>query len=354
MKTSIHKLLTMYVGSLCPFFLTQIFRIIHSNYNKEKLSLYNRMAFPAEYFVALVILLVVVVLAYNRRKPQVPKEDFINFPGMKPTLWWFVDDENNARSWLDFGGRNTTEPNRGYLQVALESLRKTQGDDFNIKPLIGRDAVLSVIQNAPSAAKRLPPALWRRWAISNLLNCHGGLAMDGDSTLTVGPSFKPYLTGVEAAAFGVTSDEPIVSPSTAFAPGPAPYVGWSAAPRHPAWAYAADIWGRLVNRGPQAWSSAEARRTYMYVFEAQRAKGLKVIREAEASRTPDGRPRDLEDLFGRVSEPADPKTALTPRAVYVPYDGDELARRFEFNWFLRMSPAQIKESELVWARLAGF
>jgi hypothetical protein len=92
----------------------------------------------------------------------------------------------------------------------------------------------------------------------------------------------------------------------------------------------------------------------MYVFEAQRAKGLKVIREAEASRTPDGRPRDLEDLFGRVSEPADPKTALTPRAVYVPYDGDELARRFEFNWFLRMSPAQIKESELVWARLAGF
>lgn len=312
------------------------------------------MAVPIEYMAALIGLLAVVILALNRRKPALPKEEFVNFPGMKPTLWWFVDDENNARSWLDFGGRNTTEPNRGYLAVALESLKKTQGDDFNIKPLIGRDAVLAQIKDAPADAKRLPPALWRRWTIANLLNCHGGLAMDGDSTLTVGPSFKPYLSGVEAAAFGITSDEAIVSPSTALAPGPNPYVGWSAKPQHPAWAHAADIWGRLVNRGAQAWSSAEARRTYMTVFEAQRAKGLQVIREAEASRIPDGRPRALEDLFGRVSEPVDPKTTLTPGAVYVPYDGDDLARRFEFNWFLRMSPQQIKESDLVWARLAGF
>jgi hypothetical protein len=312
------------------------------------------MAVPIEYIAALVGLLVVIVLALNRRKPTMPKEEFVNFPGLKPTLWWFVDDENNARSWLDFGGRSTTEPNRGYLQVSLESLKKTQGGDFNIRPLIGRDAVMAEIKGAPADAKRLPPALWRRWAIANLLNCHGGLAMDGDSTLTVGPSFKPYLSGVEAAAFGITADEAIVSPSTALAPGPAPYVGWAAAPRHPAWAHAADIWGRLVARGAQAWSSAEARRTYMTVFEAQRAKGLKVIREVEASRIPDGRPRALEDLFGRVSEPADPKTALTPGAVYVPYDGDDLARRYEFNWFLRLSPQQIKESDIVWARLAGF
>lgn len=312
------------------------------------------MAVRIEYLLALLGLLVVIILAMYRRKPSIPKEDFVNFPGLKPNLMWFVDDENNARSWLDFGGRNTTEPNRGYLQIALKRLRETQGGDFNIRPLIGRDAVLAQIKNAPADAKRLPPALWRRWAIANLLNCHGGLVIDGDSTLMVGPSFKPYLAGVAAAAFGITSDEAIVSPSTALAPGPAPYVGWASAANHPAWAHAADIWGRLVARGAQAWSSAEARRTYMTVFEAQRSKGLQVIREAEASRIPDGRPRALEDLFGRVSDPADPKTELTSGAVYVPYDGDELARRYEFNWFLRLSPQQIKESDLVWARLAGF
>ena len=312
------------------------------------------MAVAVEYVAALIGLLVVLILALNRRKPTVPAEDFVSLPGMKPTLWWFVEDENNARSWLDFGGRNSTEPNRGYLKVALEALRRTQGDDFDIKPLIGRDAVMSQIADAPSAAKQLPPALWRRWAIANLLNCHGGLAMDGDSTLAVGPRFKPLLAGVEAAAFGITPDEAIVNPTMALAPGPSPYAGWSASSKHPAWAHAATIWGRLVARGPQAWSSAEARREYMPVFETQRKLGLQVIREAEASRIPDGRPRALEDLFGRVSIPADPKTALTPGAVYVPYDGDDLARRFEFNWFLRMSPQQIKESDLVWARYAGF
>jgi len=313
----------------------------------------NRMAAKVEYIVALLTMLVVLVLALNRRKPAMP-EEFVSLPGMKPTLLWFIDDENNARGWLDFMGRNTTEPNRGYLKVALESLHRTQGDDFVIKPLIGRDAVLAQINGASKDAKRLPPALWRRWAVANLLRCNGGLVMDGDSTLAVGPSFKPLLAGVEAAAFGVTADEAIVSPSTAVAPGPSPYAGWAAAPQHPAWSYAASIWNKLVERGPHAWSSAEARRTYMPVFEVQRTKGLSVIREAEASRLPDGRPRVLEDLFGRVSLPADPKTSLTPGAVYVAYDGDDLIRRYEFNWFTRMSPAQIKESDLVWAHLAGY
>ena len=40
----------------------------------------------------------------------------------RPTLWWFVDDETNGRHWWDFGARNSREPNRGYLQVALEAL----------------------------------------------------------------------------------------------------------------------------------------------------------------------------------------------------------------------------------------
>lgn len=312
------------------------------------------MGLPSEYLVALVAVLIVVVLALMRRAPPKPQEDFRNFLEAKPTLWWFVDDEQNARSWLDFMGRKTLEPNRGYLQIALEAVRKTQGADYDIKPLIGRDAVLAEIPNAPAAAKQLPPALWRRYVSAALAASRGGLIMDGNSTLCVGPKLAPMLNGVDAAVFGITADEPIVSPSTAVAPGPAPYVSWAAKPRHPAWMHAADIWTRLILTGPQAWTSAEARRTYMTVFEAQKGLGIQVIRIAEAGRLPDGRPRQLEDLFGRVSEPADPKTALTPGAAYVSYDGDDLARRYEFNWFLRMSADQIKSSDLVWARLAGF
>jgi hypothetical protein len=308
------------------------------------------------YIVSLLLLLVVVVFAVMRRFPrELPPEDFGNpLLSSKPTLWWFVDTEPNARYWLDFTGRQTTEPNRGYLSIALDAVRRTQGADFDVKPLIGRDAVLAQIPGAPAAAKQLPPALWRRWAIANLLAANGGLVMDGNSTLCVGPSFKTSIGDSAAAVFGITSDEPIASPATALAPGPAPYVGWAAKPHHPAWRHAADVWNALVRRGPQAFTSAEARRTYMTVYEAQKTAGIDTIRIADGGRLPDGRVRQLEDLFGRVSEPADPKTSLIPGTVYVPYDGDDLSRRYEFAWFLRLSPQQIKESDLVWARLAGF
>lgn len=307
----------------------------------------------AEYIAVLGLLLLVVSFAILRRAPEKPRDEFIDFSLKKPTLWWFVDDEVNARGWLDFMGRNTTEPNRGYLQVALDAVRRTQAADFEIKPLIGRDAVLAQIPHANPQAKQLPTALWRRYAIANLLEAQGGLVMDGDSTLCVGPSFAPSIKNIDAAVFGITQDEPVASPDMALAPGPAPYVGWSRKSHHPAWSYASAIWNKLVAAGPQAWSSAEARRTYMTVFESQKSYGIQVVRSADGGRLPDGRPRQLEDLFGRVSEPADPKTQLTPNTVYVPYDSDALTRRFEFNWFLRMSPEQIRSSDLVWAELAA-
>ena len=49
------------------------------------------MAVQVEYIAALVGLLVVLILALNRRKPTLPPEDFVSLPGMKPTLWWFVE-----------------------------------------------------------------------------------------------------------------------------------------------------------------------------------------------------------------------------------------------------------------------
>lgn len=305
-----------------------------------------------ETIAAFVALLVVVTLALMRRTtPTLPPEDFVNLLEMKPILWWIVDVEPNSRNWLDFGGRKTTEPNRGYLQVALEAVRKTQGADFDVRPLIGRTAILAHIPAAPPHVAELPTALWRRYAVAALLDAQGGLVMDGASTLCVGPSLAPFVKGVDAAAFGISADEPVADAIAAAAPGPAPFVGWSAAAKHPAWAHAAAIWTKLVERGPQAWTSAEARRTYMTVFEAQKGLGLHVIRGAEAGRLLDGRPRVLEDLFGRVTEPVDPKMALTPGAAYISYDGDDLARRYEFNWFLRLSPKQISSSDFVWARL---
>lgn len=301
------------------------------------------------------LVIIAVLLSISRRRPPMPREDYMQVPKFlktKPKLYVFYDSEQNARHWWDFGARNSDLPNRGYTQVAHATLVRTQGADFDIVPLVGRKAVLDILPPAPSA-EMLPPALWRVWTIANICAKHGGLVMDGNSTLCVGPSFLPVVQPHAAAVFGVHPDEPVVSPATAVTPGPAPYVGWSATPGNFAWESAAKMWNELLKRGPQAWTAAIARRADLDVFESQRADGISIIRAADGSRLATGKLRDLEDYFGRVSVPADPAQGLLPGTVYVAYDGDALARRYEFQWFVRLSPTQIADSDILWARLAG-
>jgi hypothetical protein len=294
---------------------------------------------------------IAIGLALHRRMGTEPTtESLRGFFGAKPTLYWFCDSEKNARHWNDFTARNSEDLNRGYLEVALDALRATQGRDFTIKPLGGRDAILAEIPNADPQAKQLPPALFRLWVIANVCAKRGGLVMDGNSTLCVGPAFSSVLGGLEAATFGVDPDEPLGS---AIGPAPAPYVGYAKAAGHPGWRATAAILNSVVAAGPTSWSAAVARRISSQLHEAQQAKGVVCIRSADGGRLPNGQARQLEDLLGRVASPPDPNTALLPGVVYVPYDGDALIRRYEFAWFPRLSKQQIQESDLVWASYAG-
>jgi hypothetical protein len=89
------------------------------------------------------------------------------------------------------------------------------------------------------------------------------------------------------------------------------------------------------------------------LWETQMRLGMSVIRSADGSRLEDGKLRQLEDYFGRVSNPPNPRQALAKDAVYVAYDGDDLIRRYEFGWFNRMSTEQLQEADLVWTQYAG-
>lgn len=304
-----------------------------------------------EIAILIVALLVLVFfLSYYRRRPTIPDEPFLPFDIGKQTLYWFVDSEPNARHWYDFAGRRSDTPNRGYLEVALEALRRSQGQDYRIVPLIGRLQTMTELVDPNPRAYDLPPILWRCYVIANLAAKKGGLVIDGNSVLTIGPSFKPLVQDSEAALFGVDHDEMLGSDS---APGPDNYIGYAASPQHPAWTYTLGEYEALVAAGPQAWTAAVARRMPRKVWETQKTKGMECIREADGSRLPHGQLRQLEDYFGRKSDVEDPKQFIDPRAVYVTYDGDALERRYEFNWFLRLSPKQLKETDLLWSKYAG-
>jgi hypothetical protein len=313
------------------------------------------------FFATLIILgILVICLVYMKYLKQKGIEGFeiVSTQGqafsLKPTLWWFVDDETNARHWWDFGARNSHKPNRGYLEVALQAAYATQAFDFQVVPLIGRDAVARVIKEAgelmPSNVSQLPAKIWRQWAMANLLAAKGGLVMVGDSTLCVGPSFGPRVKGVSAAVFGISPEEPIAI-SGADVP-PAPWVGWAVRPHHPVWDLAATTWNRLANAGPTSWSAAEARNLGEKLWANQQRLGIERIQDAEGSRKYNGVQMTPEDFLQKQVNPIDPKTALVANTLYVAMDGDALVRDYRYSWFVRLSREQILESNFYWTHLA--
>jgi len=295
--------------------------------------------------VFFLIAVAVVLSLMRRRAPLPPPEHSAEGFGLlgKPTLWWFVDTDTNSRHWADFGARNSRAPNRGYLELALKKLHDTQGDSYVIKPLFGRKETLAVIDGA-NKALTLPPDLWRSYVIANLCAQKGGLVVDGNSTLFLS---KLQAPSAAAAMFGIYPDEPVVSPMTAVAAGPAPYVGWATSNQHPAWIHAAQQYNALVDAGQQAWGAASARSMFLDVWETQKQLGAVAIRGIDGSRRGNGTKLQLEDVFGKT------RLDLSKETAYITYDGSDLERRHEFNWFLRMSPAQILESSCAWCVLAA-
>jgi hypothetical protein len=264
----------------------------------------------------------------------------------RPILWFVLDDQANGRTWTTFADRNARANNRGYTELALQAAYKTQGA-FRVEVLEGRDAVISKITSPiPAKYDQLPPKLWKGWSRAALLASQGGLYVDGDSVLFIGPCMMNCVKDHEAALFGINPDEPRVSATTAVAPGPSSYVGWARSAHQPAWDLAEQEWFAVVAPGAPSYTSAIAQRVDQEIMLHQREKGATVLREPEGSRRVDGTVMNPEDFWGRTKLPLD------ANVVYIAVDGEALERSTQLQWALRLSPTQLLESDLVWVKLA--
>ena len=274
----------------------------------------------------------------------------------KPVLWFVVDDYGtNNRRWIDFGSRTSKDLNMGFLAITKSRCLMSQGDDFDVRFLLGREAVASVLIAAASAAAKptvpahhlsIPRPLWRAWARSALMRYCGGLYMDGLS-LCLGPSFMTCVAGKEAAVFGTEHDEPRTS---ALDGSCSPFAGWSLSPGHKAWTGLNKDIVDLIDAGILTWTAAIAR-NQVSEWYVKHLQGLPCMRVCEWSRLSSGKPIELEDLFGRAMTneyvpPAD--------AVYVPLDYELLDKSVTYKWFLSLPVEQIlaPESKFLWSALS--
>jgi len=285
----------------------------------------------------------------------------------KPRIWWHVDDsQTNTREWLDWGNRETVEPNEPYLRLCLKRARQLWSDDFEIVPLIGRDAVVDRLRHIggtravkiPAGWDEVPPYLWMAWARAALLAAEGGLWLDG-SVLPWSDSISLWqrteglataastATATTAAVFGYDSAESRASSAAAAGSS----AGWAATSGHPVWMGLAHDIGSLIGAGAPSWSSPEARRALRTLWDRHCSGGsVAVDRTAEISRDKYGRRLELDTLLGATEWSA----GSTGDGLWIPLpDGrDSLERTIPFQWFLRMDEQQIRESDFVWARWA--
>lgn len=305
----------------------------------------------AEPIFLIVLLSAVAVAIYFSDKITAGKEGFISLDSIsilkKRNLWFVLDDfDINSRRWADFGARLNKDANVGFLTLTKARCIITQGKDFTVNELLGRSAVAQAIRTnngyIPDKHKQAPSFLWKAWARAALLASSGGLYFEG-TNLCMGPSFLSVVESADNLAFGANHDEKY--PQT-----PGPYAGWASKPGHISWTNLATVLATFIDSGPLVWTSLKARNEVAKLNNEHLNPHMRSVVSAEWCRQPNGKPIENEDLFGRsLTDDWSPGSNV----IYVPVDYDRLELDSNFNWFLRMSPEQILDTEnsFIWAQL---
>ena len=303
------------------------------------------------WIVALAVVVLVLGSAYGIRN-QLASAPMLSG---KPTIWWHVDDyQVNTKEWKSFEDRATHEPNEPYLKVCLRKAQQLWSPDFEVVPLIGRDAALVKLMDAgckiPDGAKRCPPALWMAWCRCAMLAHLGGLWMDGSVLpLANGVAVRQRLSDT-VLTFGADADEEVAAADDKQGPAAGRSAGWAAVPGHPMWIGLASGIGAVIQAGDQSWSSFEARRSLRFLWSKHCSGMTRIDRKAEVSRNIYGKRLQYEDLF----ELTELENVSLKDGLWLPLpDGrDKLEMASPFLWFTRMSVEQIGESHFAWAKLA--
>jgi len=309
---------------------------------------------PFEILLLILVLLLTVafIYAFFFSKDLIKNNPFLDKhlleKGMeKPVIWLYYDTSDvNSREWLDFGSRSTRALNIPFLNLCYESIVHQNKDLYRIEVIGGLAGAAELL----GGWEQLPPGLrdpispvneaelnYLRTAI---LAKYGGLWLEPYCVC-----LKPFgkLPEDKTVFFGTDLDESYAGTAGTNVPGFRAI--WTPKANHPMFTeWASVCYERVAKkrggeqiRGDVKWDFVRFTNEYVQT-------GLVVDPAAEGMRKKNGKRIQLEDLLASTDGklPFD----LCSYTTYVPFPWRELTDREMFGWFLRMSEAQIMDSDL--------
>ena len=263
----------------------------------------------------------------------------------KPILWIHVAFETNARWWPHFASRNTQCFNQPYQYLTIKSIVDHCGDSFHVC-LIDDKSFNKVIPGWSTKVANLPNPLrphLREVAMAKLLYYYGGMTIPS-SFICMKNLIPLFNKGLSAATMfcGELASESNVSALTEFFPTNK-IMGCKKN---------CELMGQYVNFLETTVSDDYTNEmeftgeTNKWLYEQVRKKTVMPLDAVYfGAKMANGKPVLLDNL---LSDDDDFEISKEAYGVYIP--ANKLLLRTNLQWFARLSPEQVLQSNTVIAR----
>jgi hypothetical protein len=258
----------------------------------------------------------------------------------KPILWVHIEFDKNARSWESFGSRTSDNLNQPYQYLTIRNIIEHCGESFNVC-LIDDDAFIRIIPEWRTRVEHLPRPLRshvRDLGLATILHLYGGFLIPSSficfhnlRTLYDAHLDTASVVMGELRSTSSIATEKQYSPSTKM---------MGCHKFNPVMKEYMDFLIELNNRD-QTQDMDFTGETTRWWLAKQTAdpKAVSIIPAEELGvKTTTNKPVLIEELLADIDVPLSPTTA----GIYIPEQ--EILRRSKFQWFARLSPQQVLES----------
>lgn len=256
----------------------------------------------------------------------------------KPILWVHNTHNINARNWSSFYSRNSNDLNQPYLFLTIKSIINKNGNDFNVC-LIDDNSFNKLLKNYTINLSNLPDPIrshHRQLALLKLLDNYGGMLVP-NSFLCVenlNNIHQETISQNKPLIFESVNNSNILSSYKTF--GPELFL--SSPPQNPALKYIIQELEIRISKDYTDEPEFEGTLSRLFnkcIFDNQM---ISLSPKLNGTQQANDDPVLLENLLGNIPLKMDKFLG-----VYIP--ANEVLKRNKYQWFARLSPQQVLESD---------